>query len=119
MSPGAGQSVFMAVVCSCRSALLFYRAASPPKETGLDTPGESEPTRVWPQMWHDKTYRTTETSRTGGVSWNLQMLLKQYLITLYDFWRLPQTRLGALRSQPAMYLHITDILLKARSNHFS
>lgn len=48
--PGAGLSVFMAVMCSYRSALLFYRAASPPKATGLNTPGESEPIGVWPQI---------------------------------------------------------------------
>lgn len=68
MFPGAGLSVFMAVMCSYRSALLFYRAASPPKATGLDTPGESEPTGVWPQILHSKTYWTTETRRKGGVS---------------------------------------------------
>lgn len=66
--PGAGLSVFMAVMCSYRSALLFHRAASPPKATGLDTPGESEPIGVWPQILHSKTYWTTETRRKGGVS---------------------------------------------------
>lgn len=48
--PGAGLSVFRAVMGSYRSALLFCRAAFPPKVTGLDTPGESEPTRVWAQI---------------------------------------------------------------------
>ncbi|KAI1238231.1 hypothetical protein IHE44_0012949 [Lamprotornis superbus] len=47
--------------------ILKVIAASLPKETGLDTPGESEPTRVQPQIWHSKTYRTTETSRKGEV----------------------------------------------------
>lgn len=119
MCPGAGLSVFRAVMCPYRSALLFCRAASPPKATGLDTLGESEPARVWAQIWHSETYLSTETRRKGGVSQDLQVLLEQYLIALYSFWRLSQTHLGALRSRPATNLHITDIiLLKASSNHF-
>lgn len=66
--PGAGLSVFMPVLCSYRSALLFHRPGSPPKEAGLDTPGESEPTRVRPQILHGKTCRTTGTSWKGGVN---------------------------------------------------
>lgn len=85
MCPGAGLSVFRAVMCSYRSALSFCRAASPPKATGLDTLGESEPARVWAQIWHSETYLSTETRRKGGVSQDLQVLLEQYLITFTVF----------------------------------